>query len=92
MRDAQRFANSNFEKEEKNEIFLNFAEDFFTNQQFNKAEQIYIIMGEPERAIKMYKKIENWDKMLELFAKNRPDSLKNAHILIGKKQEEKENL
>ncbi len=92
LREASRFVNAHLNKDSKKELYLKVAAEFYKNKEFTKAEQLYVTMGEPERAIKLYKNLENWDKMLQLFAMHRPESLKNAHLLIGRKHEEKENL
>lgn len=90
FRDANRFANDHFDAGAKKELYLKFAQKFLALKDFAFAEILFVEMKEPQRAIKMYKKIEDWDKMLKMFAAHRPENLKNAHVLIARKLEEKE--
>lgn len=92
LKQAHSFAKEHFQKEEIKNMFTEYAQSFQTNQDYEMAEKIFIEIQMPEQAIKMYKGIQKWNKMLKLFSIYRPESLKNAHLLIGKKLEEDEQL
>ena len=67
------------------EKLLEYAKDYEKKKEYKFAEKIYIEIKQPEQAIKMYKNLQNWDKMLKLFSLYRPENMKNAHFLIAKK-------
>lgn len=69
-----------------------FAKECEARKELGRAEKIYLEMGLPEEAIKMYKNHREWEKMLSLFSLYRPDNLKNAHLLVAKKVQEEGRL
>lgn len=74
------------------EKLLEYAKNYERSKEYKFAEKIYIEIKKPEQAIKMYKNLQNWDKMLRLFSLYRPENMKNAHYLIAKKLQEEGNL
>ena len=92
IREATKFAKENFSEEKMTLLYKNIAKNCQKEKNFEFAEKLYIEIKKPELAIKMYKGLENWDKMLKLFSIYRPNDLKKAHILIGKNLEKSGNF
>lgn len=92
LKQALSFGRENFQEQELNEKFLSYAKTYENQKDYSFAEKIYIEIKMPEHAIKMYKGLQQWDKMLKLFSLYRPENIKSAHLLIAKKLQEEENF
>lgn len=92
LREARKFASENFKQEEIAELWLSSGRQAEKEKRYEEAEKLFVEGGKPELAIKMYKTASLWDKMLKLFSLYRPENLKEAHILVGRRLEEEEQL
>jgi len=78
--------------EESSKIILNEAMEFEKNGKYNEAEKLYILAGEHDIAISMYKSIKQYDNMIRLVSKYRPDYLKSTHQMVATLLEQDKNL
>lgn len=52
-----------------------------------EAEQLYLTVNQPDYAIEMYKKIEQYDNMIRLVSRYRREFLKKTHEQIAVRYE-----
>ena len=68
------------------------AERFEQEGRPKEAEKLYIMGGDPDKAIAMYKSIKQYDNMIRLVSQYRKDYLKQTHIMIANLLEKDNNL
>ena len=67
-------------------ILLNFL------GKLKEAENVYLIMGEPDLAINMYKNFKQYDQMIRLVTAYHKDLLVETHVFLGKALEIEGNI
>jgi len=92
FREAFRFGRDNFSDEELCALCEKTAKEFEKLGRLDDAEKLYLEIKKPELAIRMFKSMGQYDRMLRLFSLHRPENLKEAHNWIGKKLEEEDQL
>jgi intraflagellar transport protein 172 len=92
LKEAFVFGRENFTPEELEALCERCGRELEKAGSLEDAERIYIEIKKPESAIKMYKTLGQFDKMLRMFSIYRPENLKEAHNWIGKRQEEDDQL
>lgn len=78
--------------EESNKVILDEAMEFEKNGKYIEAEKLYILAGEHDIAISMFKSIKQYDNMIRLVSKYRPDYLKSTHQMVATLLEQDKNL
>ena len=64
-------------------LYVQEARKFEGEQSFKDAEKMYLSANEPDLAINMYKKAEQFDNMIRLVTKFRKDLLKDTHLHLA---------
>jgi len=77
---------------EYTQLYIDEARKFEAEGRLKDAERMYLTANEPDLAINMYKKAEQFDHMIRLVHKCRPDVLKETHQHLGQTMEMKGNL
>lgn len=80
---AEQLARKHLTSEHHKDIIAKEAEKFETNGKYKEAEKLYIIAEEYDVAITMYKDAKQYDNMLRLVAKYRPDFLSDTHLMVA---------
>jgi len=78
--------------EESSKTILNEAMRYEQEGKHKEAEKLYILAGEQDIAISMYKALKQYDNMIRLVVQYRPDYLKSTHQMVGKYLEADGNL
>jgi len=73
-------------------LYIDEAKKFEQEGRLKDAERMYLTANEPDLAINMYKKAEQFDHMIRLVHKCRPDVLKETHQHLGQTMEMKQNF
>ena len=68
------------------------AEKFEKEGRVKEAEKLYVMGGEPDKAITMYKNIKQYDNMIRLVSQHRKEYLKKTHKMIATYLEADKNL
>uniref|UniRef100_A0AC35U6D2 WD_REPEATS_REGION domain-containing protein n=1 Tax=Rhabditophanes sp. KR3021 TaxID=114890 RepID=A0AC35U6D2_9BILA len=89
---AHRLASEFMQSEETEDMYLKKADDLEKIGEFKKAEELYISIGLPVRAITMYKDANKIFEMMALVQKYHPDRLDETRKRIAEELEEKGDL
>ncbi|KAI9219008.1 hypothetical protein BC828DRAFT_407082 [Blastocladiella britannica] len=88
---AHRLAASVMVAEDVYHLFTQLAHDSEVAGDVRDAEKLYVLVGEPDLAINMYKNLKDYDKMIELVGTYHKDLLGETHIFLGKSLETSQN-
>ncbi|EJD74502.1 intraflagellar transporter osm-1 [Loa loa] len=89
--DSYRLA-AEFMGDESDRMYEELAETMEDNGRLMDAEQLYIAIGQANKAIAMYKKTDRIDDMMRLMEKYHVDDIKDAHLQVASDLEEKGDL
>lgn len=78
--------------EESSKIICNEAMKYEHEGKLKEAEKLYILAGEHDIAISMYKGLKQYDNMIRLVSQYRPDFLKSTHQMVASYLEAEGNL
>lgn len=88
---AEQVAKKHLKDNEYKEIITKEAEQYETRGKLKEAEKLYIIAEEEDIAINMYKQAKQYDHMIRLVSKYRPDYLKDTHLMVASLLEKEQN-
>ena len=80
---VEQIAKKYLKDEESNKTLLQEAMKFEKVGRPKDAEKLYIMGGEPDRAITMYKNLKQYDNMIRLVSIHRKEFLKKTHKMIA---------
>ncbi|KAJ3373895.1 hypothetical protein GGF31_008780 [Allomyces arbusculus] len=89
---AHRLAAMVLPAEDVYHLYTQHAQDREAQGKHHEAEKLYLLIGEPDLAINMYKNAKNYDKMIELVAVYHKDLLNETHVFLGKTLEAAQNF
>jgi intraflagellar transport protein 172 len=78
--------------EDFSKVIVKEAMKYEQEGKYKEAEKLYIIAGEPDIAISMYKNLKQYDNMIRLVSQYRQDFLKNTHLMVAQYLEADKNL
>lgn len=78
--------------EETQEMYFQKAEELEQNGRLKEAEELYIAIGEPNRAIAMYKEANRIDEMMKLIERYHNERVDETHKRLAEELEEKGDL
>lgn len=77
---------------EMTDLYVQLAEELEQEGKLHEAEQLYVVVGEYDLAIHLYKKKEEFEQMLRLVSKHRKELLMETYKHIAEQYESKGNL
>ena len=80
---VEQIAKKYLKDEESSKTLLQEAMKFEKAGRPKEAEKLYIMAGEPDRAITMYKNLKQYDNMIRLVSIHRKEFLKKTHKMIA---------
>ena len=89
---VEQIAKKYFKDEASNKTLLTEAKRFEKEGRTKEAEKLYILAGEHDKAITMYKNLKQYDNMIRLVSIYRSDYLKRTHKMIATYLEADKNL
>ena len=89
---AEQIIKKSMKDEDFSKTILNEAVKYEQEAKFKEAEKLYIMAGDPDIAINMYKGAKQFDNMVKLVAAYRPELLKKTHLIIAELLEADKNL
>ncbi len=78
--------------EDFSKVIVKEAMRYEQEAKYKEAEKLYIIAGEHDIAISMYKNLKQYDNMIRLVSQYRQDFLKNTHHMVAQYLEADKNL
>lgn len=84
---AHGLASLYLDKNEVSEMYVNQARTLEMNGKYREAEKLYLSISEPDLAIAMYKKHEQYESMIRLVERFHPDLVGTTHLHIGQQME-----
>lgn len=78
--------------EDFSKVIVKEAMRYEQEGKYKEAEKLYIIAGEHDIAISMYKNLKQYDNMIRLVSQYRQDYLKNTHHMVAQYLEADKNL
>ncbi|ORZ40210.1 intraflagellar transport protein [Catenaria anguillulae PL171] len=88
---AYKLATSVMTADDVYHLYTQMAHEKESAGQVKDAERLYLLLGEPDLAINMYKNLKDYDRMVELVALYHKDLLGETHVFLGKTQESAQN-
>lgn len=73
-------------------LYVKQAEKFEAQQMYKEAEKLFTTVEVYDLAINMYKKIGQYDNMIRLVQKFRPEVLKDTHLSIAQRLQRENNM
>lgn len=80
---AEKYLNNN----EMRDLFVSLATNFENQGKYRDAEKVLLAVNEPDLAISMYKRKEQYDSMMRLVEKYHKDLVDSTHIHLAKQLE-----
>lgn len=71
------------------DMFIDIATKLEEEKKLRDAEKVLLTINEPDLAIDMYKRLEQYDSMIRLVEQFHRDLLENTHLLLAKELEKK---
>lgn len=71
------------------DMFIDMATKLEEEKKYRDAEKAYLTINEPDMAISMYKKLEQYDLMIRLVEKYHKDLVETTHLHLAKQLESK---
>ncbi|VDM37534.1 unnamed protein product [Toxocara canis] len=90
--DSHRLAAEFLGQEETQKMYGKLAQDMEEAGRFSDAEQLYISIGQPNKAIAMYKKADRLEEMMALVEKYHSEHVQETHKHIAGDLEERGDL
>lgn len=84
---AHALASQHLDENEVADMYIKQAQALETNGKFREAEKLYLSINEPDLAIAMYKKHEQYENMIRLVERNHPDLLQTTHLHLAQQLE-----
>uniref|UniRef100_A0A7E4USX7 WD_REPEATS_REGION domain-containing protein n=1 Tax=Panagrellus redivivus TaxID=6233 RepID=A0A7E4USX7_PANRE len=81
--DAYKLAVEFLGADQTRDMYLEKADELETNGRFKEAEDLYVELGEPQRAIGMYKNAGHNEDMIRLVGKYHGDRVEEAHMQLA---------
>jgi intraflagellar transport protein 172 len=81
--EAYKFARKNMAETEVSMLYIQQANKLESEGKLKEAERMLLTVNEPDLAIDMYKKAEQYDHMLRLVSKHRKELLKDTHLHLA---------
>jgi intraflagellar transport protein 172 len=81
--EAYKFARKNMAETEVAMLYIKQANKLESEGKLREAERMLLTVNEPDLAINMYKKAEQYDHMLRLVSKHRKELLKDTHLHLA---------
>lgn len=75
--------------DESRKLYMDKAVQLMNEMKFSDAEELYIALDEPNKAIAMYKQAERVDDMMRLISRFHSNEVQNAHKLLAEELEQK---
>eukprot|EP01138_Halocafeteria_seosinensis_P002138 gb/GECG01002188.1/.p1 GENE.gb/GECG01002188.1/~~gb/GECG01002188.1/.p1 ORF type:complete len:1780 (+),score=281.74 gb/GECG01002188.1/:1-5340(+) len=85
---AHRVAVASMPSEKVDQLFVDKAKKEAIAGNLQNAEQLYILIGQVDQAINMYKKCRDYDSMIRLVAAHRRAHLKQTHLHLARQLEQ----
>eukprot|EP00052_Salpingoeca_macrocollata_P025012 m.226452 g.226452 ORF g.226452 m.226452 type:complete len:1747 (+) comp22359_c0_seq2:150-5390(+) len=82
--EAHSLATRHMRKEDVADLYLQQAEALEQKGKYKEAEKLYVTVNEPDYAINMYKKLQQYDDMVRLVKQHHPDLLDQTHAHLAK--------
>eukprot|EP00049_Salpingoeca_infusionum_P011387 m.198132 g.198132 ORF g.198132 m.198132 type:complete len:1733 (+) comp14914_c0_seq4:203-5401(+) len=76
---AHKLSARHLPKEDVSDMYIAKAEELEQQHKYKEAEKLYLSVNEPDYAINMYKKINQYDDMVRLISAHHPDLLEQTH-------------
>mmetsp|Transcript_30644 Transcript_30644/g.27830 ORF Transcript_30644/g.27830 Transcript_30644/m.27830 type:complete len:487 (+) Transcript_30644:2705-4165(+) len=89
---ALKVARENLREDEIVELYARAGQRFAEEGLYKEAEKLFLTIDQPDYAINVYKKAEQWDNMIRLVAKHRKHLLADTHLSIAQRLERNNNL
>ena len=89
---AEQIIKKSMKDEDFSKTIVNEAIKYEQDGKLKEAEKLYIMAGEQDIAINMYRTTKQYDNMIKLVSTYRPDFLKNTHLLVAQLLEADKNL
>lgn len=74
-------------EEDAKEMFLKIGTQFEADGKLKDAESLYLLCGQSDKAISMYKDAKQYESMIKLVGKHHPDLLVDTHKHLAKELE-----
>lgn len=82
---AERFLGKNIVRD----MFVEMATKLEEEKKLRDAEKVLLTINEPDLAISMYKKLEQYDAMIRLVQQYHPDLVESTHLHLARQLEAK---
>ena len=89
---AEQIIKKSMKDEDFSKTIVNEAIKYEQEGKLKEAEKLYLMAGEQDIAINMYRTTKQYDNMIKLVTTYRPDFLKNTHLLVAQLLEADKNL
>jgi intraflagellar transport protein 172 len=89
---AEQIIKKSMKDEDFSKTIVNEAIKYEQDGKLKEAEKLYIMAGEQDIAINMYRTAKQYDNMIRLVSTYRPDYLKSTHMLVAQLLEADKNL
>lgn len=89
---AYRVAKEYLPENEIVSLYVKQAQKFESEEKWKQAEKMYLVVEESDLAINMYKKCGQYDNMIRLVSKHRPNLLKETHLSVAQKLQKEGNF
>lgn len=84
---ALKVARDNLPENEIVELYVQQARKFEQQSKYKEAEKLYLTVDDPDMAIEMYSKQSQYESVIRLVTKYKPQKLKDTHLKIAQKLE-----
>ncbi|XP_046993145.1 intraflagellar transport protein 172 homolog [Schistocerca americana] len=84
---AHRLATKYLDSEKVSLMYINQAKDMEKQGKLKEAEKLYLSVSEPDAAISMYKKHQQYDQMMRLVTQHHPDLVQTTHLHLAQQLE-----
>ena len=82
--EAYPYAQKCMSQEEIHGMYIRRAREMQADGKFREAEKLFVVVGEPDLAISMYKKAKQFDAMTRLVSTYHKDLLEDTHLHLAK--------
>lgn len=84
---AHRIASKYLDQNEVSDMYIKQAQHLESNGKYREAEKLYLSINEPDLAIGMYKRQDQFESMIRLVERYHPDLLSTTHLHLGQQLE-----
>eukprot|EP00916_Digyalum_oweni_P007652 GHVL01012886.1.p1 GENE.GHVL01012886.1~~GHVL01012886.1.p1 ORF type:complete len:1133 (-),score=240.96 GHVL01012886.1:417-3815(-) len=89
---ADKIAKKHMNQNDMVKVYSRRAQEHEAHEKLREAERVYLGVNDVESAINMYKKREQWDEVVRLVTKFKPEMLQETQKHIAERMEMKGNL